>query len=175
LASLTGNSSEQARFEAVALASGLPFNYVTGVNNSGDAGATTDRPVVNGSVISRNAGRGAPIYDVSPLVERPITFNEHFRIEPRIEVCNVFNHANLVGYSGTYGNGAGSGPGFGAPRVGVTNQLPARFIQFQNESSFLAALLLLLGQDGCAAAYSTLSTGHIDDTYYPNDSAKITK
>ena len=89
-----------------------------------------DRPVIDGIVIGRNAGRGAPIYDVSPLIERPITFNEHLRVEPRIEVLNLFNHANFVGYGGTYGNGATPGPGFGAPLVGVTNQLPARSIQF---------------------------------------------
>jgi hypothetical protein len=115
----------------VTLASGLPYNYVTGVTNSGDTGATTDRPVINGVVVGRNAGRGAPIYDFSPLVERPITFNEHLRIEPRIEVSNLFNHANFVGYSGTYGNGASPGAGFGSPLVGITNQLPARSIQFQ--------------------------------------------
>jgi hypothetical protein len=115
----------------VTLASGLPYNYVTGVTNSGDTGATTDRPVINGVVVGRNAGRGAPIYDVSPLVERPITFNEHLRLEPRIEVFNLFNHANFVGYNGTYGNGAAPGVGFGLPLVGVTNQLPARSVQFQ--------------------------------------------
>src|SRR5579884_762270 len=37
------------------LATGLPYNITTGVNNSGDTGATTDRPVVNGVVIGRNA------------------------------------------------------------------------------------------------------------------------
>jgi hypothetical protein len=42
--------------------SGLPYNIVTGTTNSGDTGATTDRPVVNGVVIPRNAGRGKPIY-----------------------------------------------------------------------------------------------------------------
>jgi hypothetical protein len=115
----------------VTLASGLPYNYVTGVNNSGDTGATTDRPVIGGAVVGRNVGRGAPVYEVSPLVERPITFNEHLRMEPRIEVLNLFNHANFVGYSGTYGNGATPGVGFGSPLVGVTNQLPARSIQFQ--------------------------------------------
>ena len=36
------------------LASGLPFNYITGANNSGDTGATTDRPVINGVVVGRN-------------------------------------------------------------------------------------------------------------------------
>jgi hypothetical protein len=112
------------------VATGLPYNIVTGVNNSGDSGATTDRPVINGVVIGRNAGRGAPIYDFAPLIERPITFNEHLRLEPRIEVMNLFNRANFVGYSGTYGNGAQPGPGFGTPLAGVTNQLPARSIQF---------------------------------------------
>ncbi len=42
------------------LGSALPYNFVTGTTNSGDTGATTDRPVVNGAVISRNAGRGEP-------------------------------------------------------------------------------------------------------------------
>ena len=52
------------------LASGLPFNYTTGTTNSGDTGATTDRPVINGVVVGRNTGRGRPIYDVSPFIER---------------------------------------------------------------------------------------------------------
>ncbi|HKD06906.1 MAG TPA: TonB-dependent receptor [Bryobacteraceae bacterium] len=118
------------------LATGLPYNYVTGVNNSGDTGATTDRPVIGDAVVGRNAGRGSPIYELSTLVERPITFNEHLRIEPRIEVLNIFNHPNFVGYSGTYGNGAAPGPGFGAPLAGVTNQLEARSLQFQIKALF---------------------------------------
>jgi hypothetical protein len=120
----------------VTLATGLPYNYVTGLNNSGDTGATADRPMINGAVVGRNAGRGAPIYEVSPLVERPITFNEHLRVEPRIEVLNLFNHPNFVGYSGTYGNGPAPGPGFGAPLVGVTNQLQARSLQFHIKVMF---------------------------------------
>jgi len=64
------------------------------------------------------------------LIERPFRVNEHLRIEPRIEVFNILNHANFVGYSGTYGNGALPGLGFGQPLAGVTNQLPARSIQF---------------------------------------------
>ena len=38
------------------LAGGLPYNIVTGTNNSGDIGDTTDRPVIHGVVIPRNAG-----------------------------------------------------------------------------------------------------------------------
>ena len=38
------------------LSSGLPYNIVTGANNSGDTGATTDRPVINGVVIGAQCG-----------------------------------------------------------------------------------------------------------------------
>ncbi len=113
------------------VATGLPFNYITGTNNSGDTGASTDRPVIGGVVVGRNAGRGMPIYEVSPALERVfVLWREHVRLVPRVEAFNVFNHANFVGYSGTYGNGAAPGPGFGAPLVGITNQLPARSLQF---------------------------------------------
>ncbi len=112
------------------LASGLPYNFVTGTTNSGDTGATTDRPVINGVVVGRDAGRGAPIYDVSPFLERAFTLHERFHLNLRAEGLNVLNHVNQVGYSGTYGNGATAGAGFGAPLVGITNQLPARSLQF---------------------------------------------
>ena len=49
------------------LASGLPYNLTTGATNSGDTGATTDRPVINGVVVGRNTGRGTPIYAVRSL------------------------------------------------------------------------------------------------------------
>jgi TonB dependent receptor len=114
----------------VTLASGLPYNFTTGTTNSGDTGATTDRPVIDGVVVGRNAGRGSPVYELSPLMERPFRIGEHLRIEPRIEVFNLLNHPNFLGFSGIYGNGANPGAGFGQPLAGVTNQLPARSIQF---------------------------------------------
>ncbi len=113
------------------LATGLPFNYTTGTNNSGDTGATTDRPVIGGVVVGRNVGRGMPIYEVSPAIERAFgLWRERVRVVPRLEAFNVFNHANFVGYSGTYGNGEAPGRGFGAPLAGISNQLPARSLQF---------------------------------------------
>ncbi|HKS76741.1 MAG TPA: TonB-dependent receptor [Terriglobales bacterium] len=127
------------------LASGLPYNIVTGANNFGAPGTTTDRPVVNGAVISRNAGRGNPIYDVSPFVERAFPlFSERVHLNIRAEAFNVFNHRNVVGYNGTFGNGAtppvcmpGQGTVcFGGPNTGITNQLPARSLQFSARVQF---------------------------------------
>jgi hypothetical protein len=117
--------------------SGLPYNYTTGVTNSGDNGGTTDRPVINGVVVGRNTGRGRPIYDVSPFLERAFALGtERVHLTLRAEAFNVFNHANFVGYSGTYGNGPAPGPGFGQPLVGITNQLPARSLQFSGKVTF---------------------------------------
>jgi hypothetical protein len=118
------------------LASGLPYNWVTGTTNSGDTGATTDRPVVNGVVVGRNTGRGTPIYDVSPFLERPFQIRERVVLNLRVEAFNVLNHPNIVGFSGTYGNGTTAGAGFGAPLVGITNQLPARSLQFSVKLAF---------------------------------------
>jgi Carboxypeptidase regulatory-like domain/TonB dependent receptor len=113
------------------LASGLPYNIVTGTTNSGDTGATTDRPVVNGAVISRNAGRGRPIYDVSPFIERRFPLvGDRIALNLRAEAFNVFNHPNFVGYVSTWGNGATAPANLGTPLTGITNQLPARSLQF---------------------------------------------
>jgi hypothetical protein len=118
------------------LASGLVYDYTTGANNSGD-GATADRPVINGVVVGRNTGRGNPIYDFAPSLERPFAlWNERVRVIPRVEAFNVFNHANFAGYSGTWGNGPTAGAGFGAPLAGITNQLPARSVQFSLKIAF---------------------------------------
>jgi Carboxypeptidase regulatory-like domain len=123
-------------FSGVAtLGSGLPYNYTTGTTNSGDTGATTDRPVINGEVVGRNAGHGRPIYDLSPALERTFGW-ERVGLALRAEAFNVFNHANFVGYSGTYGNGSTAGAGFGAPLVGITAQLPARSLQFSAKVTF---------------------------------------
>jgi hypothetical protein len=117
--------------------SGLPYNIVTGTTNSGDTGGTTDRPVINGAVSGRNAGRGNGQYSVDPFVSRAFPLGrERVVLDLRAEAFNVFNHANFVGYSGTYGNDNTPGVGFGAPLPGVTSQLPARLMQFSAKVSF---------------------------------------
>lgn len=117
--------------------SGLPYNIVTGTTNSGDSGATTDRPVIGSVVVGRNTGLGRPIYDISPFLERPLAMRtERINLLLRAEAFNVFNYTNFVGYSGTYGNGATPGAGFGSPLAGITNQLPARSLQFSARVTF---------------------------------------
>jgi hypothetical protein len=118
------------------LASGLPYNFVTGTTNSGDTGATTDRPVIDGVVVGRNTGRGRDIYDFSPFLEKDFTLiADRLRLRTRAEAFNIFNHANFVGYNGTYGNTVPS-VNFGQPLTGITNQLPARSFQFSLRLQF---------------------------------------
>jgi hypothetical protein len=119
------------------LAGGLPYNFVTGINNSGDTGATTDRPVINGAVVGRNTGRGTAIYDVQPFAGKSFELAaERVHVNLRAEAFNVLNHRNMVGFSGTYGNGATPELGFGGPLAGVTNQLLPREMQFSARVEF---------------------------------------
>ncbi len=119
------------------LASGLPYNIVTGTTNSGDTKATTDRPIINGELVGRDTGVGGAIYNISPFVERDFPIpGTRAHLDLRAEALNATNHANFVGYSGTYGNGNTPGPGFGEPLTGVTNQLPARELQFSSRLTF---------------------------------------
>ncbi len=87
-------------------------------------------------MVGRNTGRGT-IYDLSPFLEWPFAiWSDRMHLVLRAESFNVFNHANIVGFSGTYGNGSIAGAGFGAPLVGITNQLPARSVQFTAKFTF---------------------------------------
>ena len=98
---------------------------------------TTDRPVIDGAVVGRTRAAEARLYEVDPFLERVFTMGDNrFQTKLRAEAFNVLNHANFVGYSGTYGNGAAAGPGFGEPLTGITNQLTARSMQFSAEFMF---------------------------------------
>lgn len=115
-------------------ASGRPFNITTGVDNNGD-GANTDRPVINGSVVGRNAGKGDSVYDLSLFLERDFPLGA-FTLGLRGEVFNVTNHENVVGYNGVWGNGANPLPTFGQPLGGISNVDPGRQYQFQARVRF---------------------------------------
>jgi hypothetical protein len=116
-------------------ASGLPYNLTTGTVNSGDTGATTDRPVINGVVVGRNTGRGTSIYQVDPFVSRSFPIHEQVKLDLRAESFNALNHPNFVTFNGVYGNGAAPAT-LGTPSFGVTAQLPARSMQFSAKVSF---------------------------------------
>jgi hypothetical protein len=119
------------------VATGLPYNLVTGTANSGDTGATTDRPVINGVVVGRNTGRGTPIYSFDPFVAREFPlFGDRIHLNLRAEAFNALNHANFVGFTNTYGNGLTAPPTLGTPLAGITNQLPARQMQFSARIAF---------------------------------------
>lgn len=120
------------------LAGGLPYNLTTGATNSGDTGATTDRPVINGVVVGRNTGRGTPIYQVDPFVSRVFPlFHERVKLDVRAEAFNALNHANFVSFVGTYGNTNTVAPAtLGTPNTGVNSQLPARSLQFSGKVTF---------------------------------------
>ena len=119
------------------LASSLPYNLVTGTTNSGDTGATTDRPVINGAVVGRNAGRGRPNYSLDPFVSRVFSLHrEGAQVDLRAEAFNILNHENFVAFNGTYGNGTTAPATLGAPLPGVASQLPARQFQFSAKLSF---------------------------------------
>jgi hypothetical protein len=110
------------------LASARPFNATTGVDNNGD-GANNDRPVINGSVISKSAFRGTATSDVAIFVENRIRLSERTKLLLRLEGFNIFNHGNFLGRGvTTYGNGATPDPRFGQFVGGIgtaTNAIPA--------------------------------------------------
>jgi Carboxypeptidase regulatory-like domain len=118
------------------LAGGLPYNLITGVTNSGDTGATTDRPLINGFIVGRNTGRGTPVYYVDPFLEREFRVFRNLHLDLRAEAFNVFNHANFVSFNGTYGTGSTAPATLGAPTYGITAQLPPRQLQFSGRLSF---------------------------------------
>ena len=108
-------------------ASARPFNATTGVDNNGD-GINNDRPVINGTVISKSAFRGTPTSDVAVFVEKRFRTSESTSLLLRVEGFNLFNHGNFLARGVTvYGDAATPAPTFGQ-FVGVgtaTNAIPA--------------------------------------------------
>jgi hypothetical protein len=117
------------------LGSARPFNATTGIDNNGD-GVTNDRPVVNGAVVNRYAFRGTALYDAALFAEARLRLQERRVVTLRIEGFNVFNHANVLGRLGTYGDTTTPNPTFGAPNTGLANLDPGRMFQLQARFNF---------------------------------------
>jgi hypothetical protein len=92
--------------------------------------AATDRPVIDGLVSGRNAGRGRSIYNVTPFTERPFRINEHLRLELRhrgLQFCSIITTSRAsAGCAGAVPRQDGRSDTL----AGSTSQLPACSIQF---------------------------------------------
>jgi len=86
--------------------SGRPFNATVGQDLNQD-GQNNDRPLLNGSVIKRNAYRNTPFYNVDLRVERHFHLpKERASIVASADFFNLFNFSNilLAGPALVYGN-----------------------------------------------------------------------
>ncbi len=121
----------------VTAGSGLPYNITTGTDNNGD-GSNSDRPIVDGSLATRNSGKGTAIYDTSVFVERMFALAPGRRVDLRAEIFNLFDHANIVGRNGTYGNAASGVPNatLGTPNGGINSVFPGREVTFMARFMF---------------------------------------
>ena len=116
------------------LASARPINPTTGVDNNGDR-ANNDRPAIDGAVTGKSSFRGTPQSDVSLFAEgRVPAAGRHLLL--RAEVFNVFNHANVLGRNGTYGDTGTALATFGVANAGLANIDPPRMVQFQLRYQF---------------------------------------
>jgi len=110
------------------LASARPFNATTGIDNNGD-GINNDRPVINGTIISKSAFRGTPTSDVAAFVEKRFRMSDRVALLLRLEGFNLFNHGNFLGRGVTvYGDAPVAVPTFGQFVGGVgssANAIPA--------------------------------------------------
>jgi outer membrane receptor protein involved in Fe transport len=107
------------------LASGLPVNPLTGLDDDGD-GYRADRPVG----FSRNSFRTPPQASFDASLAKRLKLRESARLELRAEVFNLFNRSNFIKLNGTYGNRSAADAKFRTPLAGVQNVDPGRQFQF---------------------------------------------
>lgn len=119
----------QASF-ILTLASGLPVDPRTGVDNNGDSNIV-DRPVnpATGVVFARNSFRTPMQASFDLSLAKRLALTEKLRLELRAEGFNLFNRNNYIKVNSTWGNGAAPLATFLAPIAGISNSDPSR--QFQ--------------------------------------------
>jgi outer membrane receptor protein involved in Fe transport len=106
------------------IASGLPVNPLTGLDDNGD-GYKSDRPVG----FARNSFRTPAQVSFDASLARRFALREGVALELRGEVFNLLNRSNFIKLNNTYGNGPSPDPKFLTPLAGVQNSDPGR--QFQ--------------------------------------------
>ena len=107
------------------LASGLPINAVTGVDNDND-GYRFDRPVG----LARNSFRTPMQATFDASLAKRFRVREGVRVELRAEVFNLFNRNNYIKLQNIYGNSLEPRADFLTPLAGLQNSDPARQFQF---------------------------------------------
>jgi hypothetical protein len=107
------------------LASGLPVNPVTGLDDNGD-GYKSDRPVG----FARNSICTPAQNSFDTSLAKRFQLREGLKLELRGEAFNLFNHTNYIKLNNIYGNGATPTATFLAPLAGVQNADPGRQFQF---------------------------------------------
>ncbi|MFN7929176.1 MAG: TonB-dependent receptor [Blastocatellia bacterium] len=120
----------QASF-VLTLASGLPVDPRTGVDNNGDSNVV-DRPVnpATGTVFARNSFRTPQQVSLDLSLAKRLAITEKLKLELRAEGFNLTNHANLIRVNANYGNNAQPLAPFLCPIGGISNSDPARQFQF---------------------------------------------
>lgn len=124
----------QASF-VLTLASGLPVDPRTGIDNNGDSNLV-DRPVnlaagpATGAVFARNSFRAPAQASFDLSLAKRVALREGLKLEMRAEGFNLFNRNNYVKVNATYGDAAAPLSAFLAPVAGVSNSDPGRQFQF---------------------------------------------
>jgi hypothetical protein len=116
-------------------ASARAFNPTTGVDNNGD-GNNNDRPAIDGAIAGRYSFRGTPTSEVALFAEGGYALAGGRRVSLRAEVFNLFNHANILGRNGTYGDTGTPLATFGQANAGLANVDPGRMLQIEIKFSF---------------------------------------
>lgn len=107
------------------LASGLPVNAVTGLDDNGD-GYKSDRPVG----FARNSFRTPAQVNFDTSLARRFALREGVSLELRGEVFNILNRSNFIKLNNVYGNAAAPDAKFLTPLAGIQNSDPGRQFQF---------------------------------------------
>ncbi len=117
------------------LGQGYPINALTGVDNNGD-GNNSDRPVVNGGVVSRNWATAPNIYNLAASLQKNFKIRERVGLNLRAEVYNFLNTPINYSLNGTYGNAATPSATYLTPVGGIANLGAPRQMQFLAQITF---------------------------------------
>jgi hypothetical protein len=116
----------QLRFSAsTVIASGLPVNPLTNVDNNGD-GYVAD--LAYG--FARNSFRGPIQASLDTSISRTFAFRDRMKLELRVSGFNILNRSNFIDPNDTYGNAAMPNSAFLGGVAGISNSDPARQFQF---------------------------------------------